>query len=172
MTHGERPVEGRLRQALDARAAGITGRDLRPAQPPGRHAGRLPAARLRMSLRRYALPLAGLAAAAAAVTGYLVLGPDPSPARPVPPASPPEITGPGPTPDPRTGTGSPSPSVAPSPPASPAPGTRSAHPPESSPTPTGSRSPLPPSRSAAPSSAPSTTPIRSSPPPSPSASKG
>ncbi|MFE5766310.1 hypothetical protein, partial [Streptomyces sp. NPDC056492] len=112
MTHAERPVERRLRQALDARAAGITVRELRPARPPGLHAGRLPAARLRMTLRRYALPLAGLAAAAAAVTGYLVLGPDTSPSRPVPPASPPEITGPVPTPDSRTGPGSPRPSVA------------------------------------------------------------
>lgn len=170
MTHGERPVERRLRQALDARAAGITVRELRPAQPPGLHAGRLPAARLRMTLRRYALPLAGLAAAAAAVTGYLVLGPDHSPSRPVPPASPPEITGPVPTPDSRTGPGSPRPSVAPSPPASPAPGTRSAHPPEATPTPSGSRSPFPPSRS--PSAGPSSTPARSSPPPSPSSSKG
>lgn len=35
MTLGERPVERRLRQALDTRAAGITVRELRPADPPG-----------------------------------------------------------------------------------------------------------------------------------------
>ncbi|WP_406186502.1 hypothetical protein [Streptomyces sp. NBC_01006] len=173
MTHGERPVERRLRQALDARAAGITVRELRPADPPALHVRRLPAARLRRNLRRFALPLAGLAAAAAAVTGYLVLGPDPSPARPVPPASPPEITGPGPTPDSRTGTGSPHPSVVPSSPMPPAaPGTRSPQPPQPTPTPSGGRSAAQPSRSAPPSATPSSTPSRSSPPPSAGPSKG
>ncbi|MGW6412283.1 hypothetical protein ACWF95_34530 [Streptomyces vinaceus] len=172
MTHGERTVERRLRDALDARAAGITVRDLRPAEPPGLHVRRQPAARLRMSLRRYALPLAGLAAAAAAVTGYLVLGPSTSPARPVPPASPPEIPGPLPSPDPGTGTGTPYPSVTPSPVTSSTPGARTARPPEGTPTPSGAHPPVPPSRSAAPSATPSSTPLRSSPPPSTGASKG
>ncbi|WP_053689149.1 hypothetical protein [Streptomyces sp. WM6372] len=172
MTHGERPVERRLRQALDARAAGITVRELRPADPPGLHVRRLPAARLRLNLRRFALPLAGLATAAAAVAGYLVLGPDPSPARPVPPASPPEITGPGPTPGSPAGTGSPHPSVAPSSPTPPTtPGTRSPQPPGPTPTPSGGRSAAPPSRSMVPSASPSSTPLRSSPPPSAAPSK-
>ncbi|MGW6985266.1 hypothetical protein ACWGE1_38385, partial [Streptomyces sp. NPDC054932] len=70
----ERPVERRLRQALDARADSIDVRRLRPADPPGPRAGRLPLVRL----RRFALPLAGLAAAAAAAgIGYLLLAPDP-----------------------------------------------------------------------------------------------
>ncbi|MEV6731306.1 MULTISPECIES: hypothetical protein [unclassified Streptomyces] len=170
MTHGERPVERRLRQALDARAAGITVRELRPADPPALHVRRLPAARLRLNLRRFALPLAGLATAAAAVAGYLVLAPDSAPPRPVPPASPPEITGPGPTPDSRTGTGAPHPSVAPSLLPSRAPGTRSAQPPEPTPTPSGARSATP-SRSVPPSAVPSSTPVSSSPPPSAGPSK-
>ncbi|MFB6810233.1 hypothetical protein [Streptomyces sp. NPDC056387] len=171
MTHGEHPaerlVERRLRQALEARAAGVTIRALRPADPPGPHARRLPAARLRLNLRRFALPLAGLAAAAAAVAGYLVLGPDASPARPVPPASPPEFTGPGPTPG--SGTGTPTPSVQPSPLPSRPPGTRSAQAPSPTPTPSGphsaqpsssrppSASPSPPPRSPSPSASPSGT---------------
>ncbi|CAM5342062.1 hypothetical protein [Streptomyces avidinii] len=108
----ERPVERRLRQALDARAESIDVRRLRPADPPGQQPGRLRMA----GLRRLALPLAGLAAAAAAAgIGYLVLAPDPAPG-PVLPATPPRITAPGPssehpaspTPQPsRSGTGSP-----------------------------------------------------------------
>ncbi|MFI5670123.1 hypothetical protein [Streptomyces sp. NPDC051704] len=168
MTLGERPVEGRLRQALDARAGQITVRDLRPAEPPGLHA-RLPAARLRLNLRRFALPLAGLAAAAAAVAGYLVLGPDTSPARPVPPASPPEFTGPGPSPQSGTGTGSPHPSVSPSPSRSRPPGSRS--PLEPTPTQSGGRSAAPPSRSRPPSTLPSSSPLPSSQPPSATPSK-
>ncbi|MFF3091255.1 hypothetical protein ACFVRB_40365 [Streptomyces nojiriensis] len=89
----ERPVERRLRQALDARADGIDVRRLRPAEPPGAHLGRRPMA----GLRRFALPLAGLAAAAAAGIGYLLLAPDP-PAGPGLPATPPRITAPGPSP--------------------------------------------------------------------------
>ncbi|MGW8778515.1 hypothetical protein ACWGNM_10580 [Streptomyces sp. NPDC055796] len=170
MTHGERPVERRLRQALDARASGITVRELRPAQPPGLHA-RQPGARLRLNLRRFALPLAGLAAAAAAVAGYLVLGQDASPARPVPPASPPEFSGPGPSPDSRTGSGSPRPSVSPSPFPSTPPVTRSVLAPEPTPTPSGSRSAVPPSRSRPPSAVPSSSPLPSSPPPSAGPSK-
>ncbi|MFD9333251.1 hypothetical protein ACFWBF_02355 [Streptomyces sp. NPDC060028] len=106
----ERPVEGRLRQALDARAAEVTVRGLRPADPPGPHVRRLPLPFARM--RGFSLPLAGLAAAAAALVGYLVLAPDQTPARPVPPASPPEITAPAPRTSPPPPT--PAPSVAPS----------------------------------------------------------
>ncbi|MEV0411587.1 hypothetical protein AB0I68_12505 [Streptomyces sp. NPDC050448] len=170
MTRGERPVERRLRQALDARAAGITVRGLRPADPPGPHVRRLPAARLRLGLRRFALPLAGLAAAAAAVAGYLVLAPDSSPARPVPPASPPEITGPGPTPDSGAGTGTAHPSVVPSPLPSTAPGTPSAPAPVPTPTPSGPRSAQP-SRSQSLSAVPSSPPRPSSSPPSPDPTK-
>lgn len=109
---GVRPVEHLLRQALDARAAGITVRELRPAQSPGLGARRLPWA----WPRGVALPLAGLAAAAAMVVGYAVLAPD-APVRqgpvPVPPAAPPTSlptgSAPGPAPD------GPSPSVSPSP---------------------------------------------------------
>ncbi|MER5870894.1 hypothetical protein ABT106_14445, partial [Streptomyces sp. NPDC002044] len=82
-THdGEHPAERRLRQALEARAAGITVRELRPADPPGPGLRRSPAARL----RGFTLPLTGLAAAAAALVGYLVLTPEPAPPRPAPPA--------------------------------------------------------------------------------------
>ncbi|WP_314247694.1 hypothetical protein [Streptomyces sp. DSM 40907] len=109
----ERPVERRLRQALDARADSIDVRRLRPAEPPGAHLGRLPMA----GLRRFALPLAGLAAAAAAGIGYLLLAPDASPG-PGLPATPPRITTPGPSPqDPTSpgprpsGSGRPTPSV-------------------------------------------------------------
>ncbi|MFF4578562.1 hypothetical protein [Streptomyces sp. NPDC001389] len=95
---GERPVERRLRQAMEARAEEVTVRSLRPADPPGPH---LRAPRVR--LRRSAWVLAGLSGlAAAAVAGYLVLGPDGVPARPVPPAAPPELT-PAPTPTPTPG---------------------------------------------------------------------
>ncbi|MFJ7586563.1 hypothetical protein ACIQZO_04015 [Streptomyces sp. NPDC097617] len=100
----ERPVERRLRQALDARADSIDVRRLRPAAPPGSRAGRLRA----VGLRRFALPLAGLAAAAAAGVGYLLLAPDPAPG-PVLPATPPRITAPGPSSeDPKSPTPQPS----------------------------------------------------------------
>ncbi|MFJ3964639.1 hypothetical protein [Streptomyces sp. NPDC090036] len=110
----ERPVERRLRQALDARADSIDVRGLRPADPPAARAGQLPMA----GLRRFALPLAGLvAAAAAAGVGYLLLAPDASPG-PGLPATPPRITAPGPssehskspTPQP-SGSGRPTPGV-------------------------------------------------------------
>ncbi|MEU2452021.1 hypothetical protein ABZ605_18345 [Streptomyces sp. NPDC012765] len=102
----ERPVERRLRQALDARAESIDVRRLRPADPPGPQSGRLRT----VALRRFALPLAGLAAAAAAGIGYLVLAPDPS-TGPVPPATPPRITAPGPSSEhPAAPTPQPSPS--------------------------------------------------------------
>ncbi|MCP3753475.1 hypothetical protein [Streptomyces sp. TBY4] len=120
MTHGQeppaaRPVEYRLRQALDARAAGITVRDLRPAQPPGPGVRRLPWA----WPRGFTLPLAGLAAAAAVAVGYVVMAPD-APVRqgpvPVPPAAPPSVspTGPDPGPAPDGATPSPVPSPVPS----------------------------------------------------------
>ncbi|MFB7175494.1 hypothetical protein ACFCYM_32440 [Streptomyces sp. NPDC056254] len=89
---GERPVERRLRQALDARAQAVDVRRLRPAGPPGMRAGRRPAG----GLRRFALPLAGLVAAAAAGVGYLLLAPDAGPG-PQLPATPPEVTAPGPS---------------------------------------------------------------------------
>lgn len=100
---GERPVEQRLRQALDARAAGVTVRALRPADPPGPHLRRLP-------VTVTWLRTAGLGAvAAAALVGYLVLTPDPPPVRPAPPAAPPEITTPPPSPTPSEQVESPSP---------------------------------------------------------------
>ncbi|MFD3547192.1 hypothetical protein ACFWUW_16540 [Streptomyces sp. NPDC058655] len=110
---GEHPAELRLRQALDARAAAVTVRALRPADPPGPHLRRSPLVRL----RGFALPLAGLAAAAAALVGYLVLAPDRAPLRPAPPAAPPELTpstSAAPTPGPASPR-HPSPSVTPQP---------------------------------------------------------
>ncbi|MFD4243356.1 hypothetical protein ACFWP3_17420 [Streptomyces sp. NPDC058525] len=169
MTYGERSlerrVEGRLRAALDARAAGITVRELRPADPPGPHVRRFPALRL----RRLGLPLAGLAAAAAAVVGYLVLAPDPAPVRPVPPAAPPEIGPPTPTPTPS----SPAPSVSPG--AGSEPGPDPSASPSEVPDPAKSGpsrpagGPLPPSKSATPSATQPTPsrPVPSSVSPSP-----
>ncbi|MFF3494592.1 hypothetical protein ACFYWS_24930 [Streptomyces sp. NPDC002795] len=85
--HAERPVEQRLREALGARADSIDVRALRPARPPGPHLRRLP--RLRVLGRRFALPVAGLATAAALVVGYVALAPESDPHRtPVPPAAP------------------------------------------------------------------------------------
>ncbi|MGR4878592.1 hypothetical protein ACIPUC_04025 [Streptomyces sp. LARHCF249] len=162
MTYGERPVERRLRAALDARAAGITVRELRPADPPGPHVRRFPVLRL----RRLGLPLAGLAATAAAAVGYLVLAPDPGPVRPVPPAAPPEIGSPTPTPTP-----TPTPSTTPRPNSVPnsAPGPEPSASPSAAPTLTGA--PLPPSKSATPSAAqpanPGSAPASVSPSPSP-----
>ncbi len=160
MTYGERPlerpVERRLREALDARAAGITVRGLRPADPPGPQVRRFPALRL----RRLGLPLAGLAAA----VGYLVLAPDSAPVRPVPPAAPPEIVPPTPSPS-LTPSVSPRPSTVPSPDPSASP--------SAAPTPTGSS--LPASKSATPSAATRPTSSRSVPasvPPSPSQPEG
>ncbi|WP_051806976.1 hypothetical protein [Streptomyces sp. NRRL F-2664] len=89
---GERPVERRLRQALDARADSVDFRRLRPARPPGTRAGR----RSREGVRRFALPVAGLVAAAAAGLGYLVLGPDAPPGPRLPATTPPQVTSPGP----------------------------------------------------------------------------
>ncbi|MHC5261439.1 hypothetical protein ACYSUO_26440 [Streptomyces sp. UC4497] len=89
----ERPVEQRLREALAVRADGVTVRALRPARPPGPQLRRLP--RLRDLGRRYALPVAGLATAAAVAIGYVTLAPDSDPHRtPVPPAAPSSPTAP------------------------------------------------------------------------------
>ncbi|MET9469490.1 hypothetical protein ABZY44_32795 [Streptomyces sp. NPDC006544] len=154
----EGPVEVRLRQALDARAAGITVRALRPARPPGQEVRRMPWVPAR--LRVFALPLAGLAAAAAAVVGYAVLGPDSAPLRPdpVPPAAPPSPSPTVPSPPPSAA----GPSVSPSPSGSaasppvptPAPGT-------ARPTDGGTGAPKPSataSRPSSPSAAPSIAP--------------
>ncbi|MEV7520244.1 hypothetical protein [Streptomyces sp. NPDC091371] len=145
-THdGERPVERRLRQALDARAAEVTVRALRPAEPPG---PRVAVPRL----RRLTFALAGLGVAAAALAGYLVLAPDDAPVRPVPPAAPPELVSPTPPPAPSLSSpGSQTPSPGP---------TKSQSPSESSPptpvasvSPTGTSpgSPSPGAKSASPS---------------------
>ncbi|MFD8637581.1 hypothetical protein [Streptomyces sp. NPDC059533] len=141
-THdGERPVERRLRQALDARAAEVTVRTLRPADPPGPHTA---VPRLR---RRLAFALAGLGVVAAALAGYLVLTPEDAPVRQVPPAAPPELGSPTPSPSPSPSLSSPG-SATPSPE-----GTRAPKSPSASPS-----SPLTPgasvSRSATPSGFP------------------
>ncbi|MEU8438417.1 hypothetical protein AB0F18_37080 [Streptomyces sp. NPDC029216] len=131
---GERPVERRLRQAMEARAEEVTVRSLRPADPPGPHL-KAP----RVWLRRSAWAFAGLSGlAAAALAGYLVLGPDELPARPVPPAAPPELTpapaspGTPPAPGPSAVPSSPS-AQAPSPHATPTPSGPSARPPRTTP---------------------------------------
>ncbi|GHD64201.1 hypothetical protein OHU17_05010 [Streptomyces goshikiensis] len=157
----ERPVERRLRQALAARADEITVRDLRPADPPGPRArGSRPAWLRAYGTRRFVLPVAAGLAAAATVIGYVVLAPGSGPARPEPPAAPPEISTPGPTP----GSGTPTPGASPSP--SPTPGgSRTPPGPSVSSSPSGlpSRSPAPPSRAPSPSGSPS-GPARSSAP--------
>ncbi|MFE3760875.1 hypothetical protein ACFXPI_03800 [Streptomyces sp. NPDC059104] len=113
---GERPVERLLREALTARAQEVTIVTLRPADPPGPHLRRLS---LRTPwVRRSAWTLAGLSGLAAALAGFLLLGPDPAAPRPVPPASPPEFTSPTPSGSPRP---SEPPSASVSPPPSPAP---------------------------------------------------
>ena len=169
---GERPVEYRLRQALAARADEVTVIGLRPADPPGPHLRRLSVRALWRRRSTWAfVGLSGLAAAALA--GYLVLGPDTVAPRPVPPAAPPELTSPSPTPTPKqTPTPTPSrPSTSPAPGAVPSP----------SATPSGQAGPsrMPPSGTAGssssptPSRAPATTPASSVPPSttSPSAAK-
>ncbi|WP_405743524.1 hypothetical protein OG422_16530 [Streptomyces sp. NBC_01525] len=80
----ERPVEDRLRAALAARAATVEPRDLRPAAPP--RAARRTSWLRGAPWRRFALPLA--AAAAAAAIGYAVFAPGTTPPRPLP-ATPP-----------------------------------------------------------------------------------
>lgn len=152
MTYGERPVERRLREALDARAAGVTVRELRPADPPGPHVRRFPGFPV-ARLRSLGLPLAGLAAAAAAMVGYLVLAPEPPPVRPAPPAAPPEIGSPTPTPRP-------SPSVMPDPSSAPTPGPSTT--PSATRTPTGAS--VSPSKSVPSSASPPPTSSRSTPP--------
>ncbi|MFF4318158.1 hypothetical protein [Streptomyces sp. NPDC001568] len=167
---GERPVEYRLRQALAARADEVTVIGLRPADPPGPHLRRLSVRALWRRRSTWAfVGLSGLAAAALA--GYLVLGPDTVAPRPVPPAAPPELTSPSPTPTPKP-TPTPSrPSTSPAPGAVPSP----------SASPSGQVGPsrMPPSGTAGsgsspvPSRAPATTPANSVPPStaSPSAAK-
>ncbi|MFE4257418.1 hypothetical protein [Streptomyces sp. NPDC056883] len=170
----ERPVEYRLRQALDARAAGITVRDLRPAQPPVPGGLRLPWA----WPRGFALPLAGLAAAAAVVVGYAVLAPD-APVRPgpvpVPPAAPPSASPTGSAPG--TVQDGPSPSVVPSASPSPSPLSPSAapsnsHVPSASPSrppQSGTGAPQPSSARSAPSGSPTAAAQPSASPSSPPA---
>ncbi|GAA3373874.1 hypothetical protein [Streptomyces racemochromogenes] len=164
---GERPVERRLRQALEARAEEVTVVSLRPADPPGPHLRRLSPRAL--WLRRGAWTLAGVSGlAAAALAGYLVLGgPDQRPVRPEPPAAPPELS-------PTDPSGSPAPSVSPS--ASVPPGASSV--PAGSGTGTGTPSPTPPaSTSTAPvrpprSAPPATVPAGGSATPVPSGGAG
>ncbi|MFJ4713547.1 hypothetical protein [Streptomyces sp. NPDC088785] len=104
-----RPTERRLHDALAARADAVTVRALRPAAPPGPHPRRPPL--LHHVRRRIALPLAGLAAAAALVAGWSALAPDPEPHRvPAPPAAP--DGRPTPRPTPPTPSASPPPSTA------------------------------------------------------------
>ena len=68
-------VERRLRRALSARAAAVTGRDLRPAADPAR-------SERRGTTSRWWLPLAaGLAAAAVSIAAFVLL----RPSGPVPP---------------------------------------------------------------------------------------
>ncbi|WP_405977391.1 hypothetical protein [Streptomyces sp. NBC_00158] len=162
---GERPVERRLRQALEARAEEVTVVSLRPADPPGPHLRRLSPRAL--WLRRGAWTLAGVSGlAAAALAGYLVLGgPDQRPVRPEPPAAPPELGPTGPS-------GSPAPSVSPSasvPPGSPSPsgaGTGAGMP---SPPPSTASAPVRPQRSAPPTA---TVPAGGSATPVPSGGAG
>ncbi|AWN28503.1 hypothetical protein [Streptomyces sp. NEAU-S7GS2] len=136
----ERPVEDRLRRAFTARAESIGIRDLRPAAPPrpAPRRGPLSAVR-RLWLRRFGLPLAA-AAAAAAVLGYLATAADGPPDRPQPARPPHSVspspdstpTGPAPTPsrsEPSAGGGR---SATPS--GSPPPATGSARPQRSLPT--------------------------------------
>ncbi|MFJ3876287.1 hypothetical protein ACIPW5_02365 [Streptomyces sp. NPDC090077] len=152
---GERPVERRLREALEARAEEVTVRSLRPADPPGPHLRRLSVRSL--WLRRGGWALAGVSGlAAAALAGYLVLGgPDQRPVRPEPPAAPPELgpTGPSVSPRPSAPSSSPAPSSpspsSPVPPSAPAGATTG----QGIPVPVPSATPGRPSRSAVPSSA-------------------
>ncbi|GHB58250.1 hypothetical protein GCM10010347_30580 [Streptomyces cirratus] len=154
MTHdGERPVEHRLREALGARADTVTVRDLRPADPPGSSTRRPVAA---VWLRRLTWSAAGLAGAAAAVTGYLVLGPEQGQVRPVPPAAPAEIPSPTPSPQAPAPSHSAEPSPIPSPPATRLPS------PRTTPTAPGT---YPPSASPSRPGPPSTAPASASPTP-------
>ncbi|MEW9517344.1 hypothetical protein [Streptomyces tubercidicus] len=106
-----RPVEDRLQRAFAARAESFGIRDLRPAAPPGPglRRGRLRGPR-RPWLRRFGLPLAAAAAAAAVALGYLVTAPDGPPDRPLP-ARPPHSVDPSPDPTPARPTTPASPSA-------------------------------------------------------------
>ncbi|MCB5912433.1 hypothetical protein LIU39_34690, partial [Streptomyces sp. SF28] len=84
----ERPVETRLRHALAARADTIGPRDLRPARPPMPQPRRGLRSGAGFWTRRFALPLAAAAAAAAIAWGYAALTPEGPPARPSPASSP------------------------------------------------------------------------------------
>ncbi|AOP50697.1 hypothetical protein [Streptomyces lydicus] len=113
-TPPERPVEERLRRAFAARADSIGIRDLRPAAPPGPPPRRgLPALLSGPWLRRFGLPLAVAAAAAAAVLGRLAATPDDPAPRPVPPATSPSPLGPSPSPAPTGPAARPSPRTPP-----------------------------------------------------------
>ncbi|MGW1519640.1 hypothetical protein [Streptomyces sp. NPDC001436] len=167
---GERAVERRLREAMDARAREVTVRVLRPAAPPGPHL-----AAPRVWLRRAGWSVAGLSGlAAAALAGYLLLGPGEVTVRPVPPAAPPELS-PVPTP---SAPASPSPSAVPSAPPSQSPGPRVTPvptPPAPSGRPSGSAPAAPPTHAPAQgSAAPSPSSGAARPPvtASPSASRG
>ncbi|MFF4183392.1 hypothetical protein ACFYZ9_09390 [Streptomyces sp. NPDC001691] len=153
-----RPVETRLRAALAARADSITAADLRPADPPGSRARRTPWAGLR--LRRFALPLAGLATAAAVAVGYVTLSCGQDEQRPLPADSP------GPVQPPPTPSASAEPSVRPSPrpPRSPSAGRPKSSPAALSPSP--SKAPGGPANEAPSRGA---SPRRAVPPPVPSA---
>ncbi|MFD0359752.1 hypothetical protein ACFVHW_39400 [Streptomyces sp. NPDC127110] len=160
---GERPVERRLRQALEARAEEVTVVSLRPADPPGPHLRRLSPRAL--WLRRGAWTLAGVSGlAAAALAGYLVLGgPDQRPVRPEPPAAPPELSPTGPSGSPRPSV-SPSPSVPPGSSSAPAGAGTGAGTPSPTPPPSTSSAPVRPSRSGPPATVPaggSATPVPS-----------
>ncbi|UQX04270.1 hypothetical protein [Streptomyces sp. RerS4] len=110
---GDRPVERVLREALSARAQEITVRVLRPADPPGPHLRRVSVRALWR--RRSTWALAGLSGlAAAALAGFLFLGPDRIGERHEPPAAPPEPTSPAPAPSrsaPSPSSATPEPSV-------------------------------------------------------------
>ncbi|MCF3147949.1 hypothetical protein, partial [Streptomyces platensis] len=109
-TASGRPVEDRLRRAFAARAESIGIRDLRPAAPPRPAPRRGLLGPRRPWLRRFGLPLAAAAAAAAVALGYLATAPDGPPDRPLP-ARPPHSVDPSPDPTPTEPNTTPSPSA-------------------------------------------------------------
>ncbi|GAA2583356.1 hypothetical protein [Streptomyces tubercidicus] len=164
-TASVRPVEDRLQRAFAARAESIGIRDLRPAAPPGPglRRGRLRAPR-QPWLRRFGLPLAAAAAAAAVALGYLVTAPDGPPDRPLP-ARPPHSVDPSPAPTPARPTSPASPSATQpdrhrtaDPSRSPVPGTDGARPPWTTDTPTAQPSNRPDNSPSGATSPPSTPP--------------
>ncbi|MEU2288341.1 hypothetical protein ABZ614_41705 [Streptomyces sp. NPDC013178] len=82
-------AEGRLRQALEARAESVTVRDLRPSAPP-RTALRRTGWRRVVATRLGRAGLAALAAVVVAGTAYVTRAPEPPDMRPLPPAAPPQ----------------------------------------------------------------------------------